>query len=135
MLDMFLEVTPVPKGRPRFSRGVVYTPAKTHKAEKDIRSLLLCELRKTGVKITAKPVCVKMRFNYIYPRRLTKHDKLLADLDMLYKVSRPDIDNLVKLVCDAMNGLVYEDDNQVVKLFAEKVYSKREGIELKVLEL
>jgi len=136
MIDMFLEVTPTAKARPRLGKGgAVYTPEKTKMAERELRILLICELNRSKQKITDKPVCVKLRFNYIFPRKLSAHDRLLADLDMLYKVTRPDIDNLAKLVCDAMNGLIYYDDNQIVKLVAEKVYSQREGIELKVLEL
>jgi len=38
-----------------------------------------------------------------------------------WKVARPDIDNLVKSVLDACNGIVYRDDAQVVVLVAEKV--------------
>ena len=33
-----------------------------------------------------------------------------------------DIDNLVKFVLDGVNGLVYKDDKQVVKLVAYKLY-------------
>ena len=32
----------------------------------------------------------------------------------------PDIDNLAKFVLDAMNGIVHEDDRQVVELLASK---------------
>ena len=134
MIDIFLEVTPTAKARPRLGRGgSVYTPQKTKIAEKEIKILLKSEMKRTGQIITDKPVFVKLRFCYIYPRKMSSHDKLLADLDMFYKASRPDIDNVGKLVLDSMNGIVYYDDNQVVKLLAEKVYCKREGIELKVL--
>lgn len=35
---------------------------------------------------------------------------------------RPDLDNLVKLVKDALNGVAYVDDSQVAHLRAEKLY-------------
>jgi Holliday junction resolvase RusA-like endonuclease len=38
------------------------------------------------------------------------------------KISRPDIDNLCKLVLDALNGVAYNDDGQVCVLLAEKRY-------------
>jgi Holliday junction resolvase RusA-like endonuclease len=38
------------------------------------------------------------------------------------KISRPDIDNLVKLGLDALNGVAYIDDGQVCWLNAEKRY-------------
>ena len=34
---------------------------------------------------------------------------------------RPDIDNLAKLVLDALNGIAHSDDKQVVKLVAHKL--------------
>lgn len=136
MLDMFLDVSPTPKARPRMTKsGNVYNTAKTRNAERDIRLLIQDEISKKQIHITEKPVIVKIRFNYEFPTKLSRKDRLLADLDMLYKQTRPDIDNLAKLVCDSMNNLIYFDDGQVVKLVCEKRYSKREGIELKVLEL
>jgi len=136
MLDIFLEVTPTPKARPRMARsGQVYNTQKTCQAEKDIKFLISAYMSKEKIQITKKPVIVKIRFNYVYPRVMSKSDKLLADLDMLYKITRPDIDNLAKLTLDSMNGLVYFDDGQVVRLVCEKKYSKREGIDLKVIEI
>lgn len=40
--------------------------------------------------------------------------------------SRPDIDNLIKGVMDAMNGIFYTDDKQVVSLHVYKVWAEKE---------
>lgn len=48
---------------------------------------------------------------------------------------KPDIDNLVKGLFDAANGIVWKDDNQVVRCEAEKVYSDSPGITLEVTEV
>ena len=49
---------------------------------------------------------------------------------------RVDLDNLSKSVLDGMNGIVYEDDRQVVKLYLEKYYDKeRPGVMVTVKEL
>jgi Holliday junction resolvase RusA-like endonuclease len=115
--------------------GNVYNTQKTCQAESDIQFLLRAHISKENIQITSKPVIVKIRFNYSYPKSMSKNDKLLADLEMLYRASRPDVDNLAKLVLDSMNGLIYFDDGQVVRLVCEKKYSKREGIDLKVIEI
>jgi len=136
MLDIFLEIAPTPKGRPRLGKGGnTYTPSKTKMAEREIRILLSAEVGRSKIQITEKPVYVKLVFHYPFPRKMSSRDKLLADLGMFYKATRPDLDNLEKLVLDSMNGLIFYDDNQVVKLASEKIYSAREGVELKVLEL
>lgn len=136
MLDIFLDVTPTPKARPRMTRdGHVYNPLKTEQAERDIQFLLKAHIIRLQIQITDKPVVVSMIFHHDCPKTMNKSDRLLADLGMLYKASKPDIDNLAKLVADAMNGLIYFDDAQIVKLTCEKKYSKREGVELKVIEM
>jgi Holliday junction resolvase RusA-like endonuclease len=38
-------------------------------------------------------------------------------------VTKPDVDNLAKSVLDAINGVAYKDDNQIVDLVARKVYA------------
>ena len=39
-----------------------------------------------------------------------------------WQTSKPDADNYAKLILDALNGVLWRDDAQVVRLFAEKVY-------------
>ena len=36
---------------------------------------------------------------------------------------KPDLDNVVKLILDAINGIVFADDKQVVSISASKAYS------------
>lgn len=43
---------------------------------------------------------------------------------------RPDIDNLAKFVLDVANGILYEDDNQVVSLVCKKRYGKEPRTEI-----
>lgn len=45
------------------------------------------------------------------------------------KVTKPDIDNLIKTVLDACNGHVWKDDNQITEITS----SKRYGIEPKII--
>ena len=47
-------------------------------------------------------------------------------------MNTPDVDNLVKGFFDAVNGVVWEDDKQVFKVTATKVYSQEPGIEVNV---
>lgn len=47
-----------------------------------------------------------------------KKNALLAQ----YKTSRPDADNVAKLIADSLNGIVFTDDAQVVNLHVFKCY-------------
>lgn len=46
---------------------------------------------------------------------------------------KPDLDNLVKNPMDCMNGIVYEDDRLVTKIFAEKCYGLEPRTEIRVI--
>lgn len=36
---------------------------------------------------------------------------------------KPDCDNVAKMICDALNGLAYKDDAQIVNLNVLKAYT------------
>lgn len=36
---------------------------------------------------------------------------------------RPDLDNLIKMVCDVSNSIIFRDDSQISKITCEKIYS------------
>ena len=39
----------------------------------------------------------------------------------MWRVKKPDLDNLIKLVKDGCSGIAFLDDNQIVKVAAEKI--------------
>lgn len=41
-----------------------------------------------------------------------------------YPSGKPDVDNLIKLLADGCNGIVYRDDAQIVMLTADKVWAQ-----------
>ena len=45
---------------------------------------------------------------------------------------KPDIDNIAKVVLDALNKLAFQDDNQITKLVIEKEYAEEEKIQVKI---
>lgn len=47
-------------------------------------------------------------------------------------VKTPDLDNLAKLVQDALNGVAYRDDRQLIRLEVERVYGDRERSEIEL---
>lgn len=94
-LILWVPGNPVSKGRPRFANGHVHTDAKTRDAEEELK----WRLRAANARPFAGPVKLEMHFH--------RGDNRRADLD-----------NLLKLVWDSMNGLCYEDDSQVVEVHA-----------------
>ena len=72
---------------------------------------------------------------YIYvkiPARMKKQDRARALLGELHPITRPDIDNYIKTILDAMNETVINDDNQVTELVSYKRYSDRPRVDVEV---
>lgn len=46
--------------------------------------------------------------------------------------AKPDCDNIGKVLCDALNGLAYVDDKQIVRLVVEKEYGEQAGVEVTI---
>jgi len=105
----FVEMKPVPKGRPRFSKHA-YTPQKTRDAEAFIRSKL------SG--ITPIDGDCKVVIELYGKTRL-----------------RGDCDNYAKLITDSLNGIAYKDDRQIVSLNITKSIHPIEGFHISVLPI
>lgn len=103
IVELRLDGEPVPKGRPRVGRnGNVYTPDATAAAELAIGWRV--RERYTGLAPTALPVGLAVAFRSRGSRGKRR--------------GRADLDNLVKLVKDALNGIAWVDDSQVEELHA-----------------
>ena len=120
---MFLIVKgePVAKGRPRFGNGRTYTPKKTVDAENNIKLLAL----KVGFEKLYGPLRMTITFEMRIPKSWPAQSKKEALEGIIRPTKTPDIDNLFKLVADALQGdnMVYQDDNQIVEIMAVKRYS------------
>lgn len=68
------------------------------------------------------PLSATFSISVAIPKSFTRQQRDLIDNGKLYPTSKPDIDNVVKLLCDAMNGIVYGDDKQIVDLWVTKIY-------------
>lgn len=127
MLETDVVMTPTPKGRPRFtSHGRTYTPAATMKAEKEVADKLrLAAIGWGGVWPKTGPLAVEVDFMMPVPQSWSKKKKQQAHDGDLWHTSRPDVDNLLKLVLDAANGVLWVDDAQIVSFGASKSYADK----------
>lgn len=115
------------KPRPRVNRnGSVWTPKRFKDNEKKIAEAYL----EAGGKKLEGPVCISVRTFRKMPKSRPK--KLLAEEDLF----KPDIDNILKQVLDALNGVAFEDDKQVVRVLCSKMPRERrdEYLEVQVEE-
>ncbi|GAB1809805.1 RusA family crossover junction endodeoxyribonuclease [Priestia megaterium] len=65
-------------------------------------------------------------------KSFSKKKKLEAEQGILRPVSKPDVDNYVKGIKDALNKVIWNDDSQIVDLHVSKFYSETPRIEVAV---
>ena len=116
---------PQGKERPRFTRNghIVYTPSTTVAYEKLIRSFARRSIPKDWDPCGAYQVHIQAFFGI--PKSWPKWKQEAAAMGLIPHTSKPDRDNIDKVVCDALNGLVWTDDSktyygQVVKMYTDK---------------
>ena len=99
--------------------GHVFTPPKTVAAEERIRNLVGLEWSDDPIE---GPVQIMLSFAFEIPKSWRKSKREDAAAGWVPHISTPDLDNLVKLVTDALNGVLYIDDRQIVRIDAAKLY-------------
>lgn len=122
------------KGRPRLNTytGSVYTPTRTKDYESLVQQYFM--LKYPRFKPFEGRVKVEIDALFEIPKSTKKEDKELMLQNKINPTKKPDIDNIVKIILDAMNGVAFKDDIQITKLDVEKVYGNQEIIKVRISE-
>lgn len=117
---------PVGKGRPKFARRgnfvSTYTPEKTASYENLVK--MAAAKAMAGRDVIAGAVCVGIHLFVTPPASWSqkKQREAVAGGRGIYPTSKPDVDNVIKGIFDAMNEIVWKDDKQVVDVVVSKRY-------------
>lgn len=121
-VEFLVEGKPQGKGRPRFSMKTkrVYTPVTTRRYEKQIREAY----SKAGGKLFPEQCYIKVTVNAYFkiPKSYTKGKRLACAHNINRPDKKPDTDNILKVVMDALNKVAYSDDSKVVEVRCNKWY-------------
>lgn len=69
------------------------------------------------------------------PKSYSKKKRELALGGFMRPTVKPDCDNISKNILDALNGLAYPDDKQIVSLIVLKKYTESPYVEIEINEL
>lgn len=111
-------------------RPTTMTPQKTVLYENLIKSQWIQsrhELMKGMLK-------VDITAYYQIPKSKSKKIKEQMSLGQIRPTTKPDADNVAKVVCDALNEVAYHDDTQIVELTVHKWYSENPRVEVEVMK-
>jgi Holliday junction resolvase RusA-like endonuclease len=121
------------KGRPRIStRGGqvrAFTPEKTRNYSAALR--MAAQEAMNGKPLFDGPVVVIVSASFSIPASISKSKRMYALAGHIYPTKKPDIDNIAKHF-DALNGVVWNDDKQVVKAVIQKQYAATPQLEISV---
>ena len=136
-MQLKINIEPVAKGRPRFTRnGRTYTPQKTRDYERRVRGAFL-EANKETMPVYPRDVALEVEavFAKSVPKSYTKKIRELCLSGKMQPTVKADLDNYLKAVLDAINGLAFEDDAQIVRIKSEKIYAEEPYVEIKIRSL
>ena len=124
----------VGKGRPRLNSytGQVYTPTKTKDYESLVEQYFL--LKYPRYKTIEGRAKVSIIGYFEIPKSTPKAMREQMIENKISPTKKPDIDNVVKIVLDAMNKFAFKDDTQITKIEVEKKYSDVEKLYIKIEE-
>ena len=113
------------KQRPRLcsvgGRNIVYTPKQTIEYEKLIKASYI--------------VSSKVFFERNIPIEINILAYFFHKSSIEFATKKPDADNIIKIVLDALNKVAFYDDAQVSKICFEKRYSKMPRLEITIQNL
>lgn len=108
----------------------VYTPQKTRDYEKSIACAARAAMH--GRVPLDEPVALGLVVRFPVPASWSRRKAQEALAGARLPGIKPDLDNVEKAVCDALNGIVWRDDALVCEVAKVKRYSERPGIDVTV---
>lgn len=80
------------------------------------------------------PLSATITAYYAMPKSMSKADRVKATHFGLFPTKKPDADNIAKVVLDALNGIAYDDDRQIVNLEVTKLYAEEPKVTVAILD-
>ncbi|XVG95837.1 RusA family crossover junction endodeoxyribonuclease [Eubacteriales bacterium KG125] len=127
---MIFEIAGKPQGKarartfynPRLGRSQTVTPRNTVLYENFIKECCLTSSSKEKW-FNKEPLEMCITTYFEIPKSTTKKNRALMESGELFPTKKPDADNIAKVICDALNGIAYKDDTQIVALKILKKYT------------
>lgn len=125
---------PQGKGRPRFTtRGGharTYTPEATASYENLVKITAMQALVDLPEWSKDGQFALRIEAYFAVPKSKPKAYRDMALNDIIQPTTKPDMDNIIKSICDALNGVLWHDDKQVVWVLANKKYGAEDYVQV-----
>lgn len=122
---------PMSKQRPRHGNGNTYTPRETVNYEAVIKWTYISECKN---QMLTGPLSLTLNAYFPIPKGTSNKKRQQMIDHKIGHTKKPDIDNVIKIVMDALNGVAYADDNQITSVIADKWYSEQPRLEISLYQ-
>lgn len=127
---------PVAQARARATtingRVKMYDPKKSSEYKNYIR---LVASQHAPKELLDGPIQLDVKIYKPTLKSFSKKKKEMAEQGVLRPTTKPDVDNYVKAIKDALKNVIWKDDSQVVDLQVSKYYSEKPRIEVKIEQI
>ena len=138
MVRFEFNIEPVEQARPRavrFGKGIrMYDPKKVAVYKKQLGYLARQAMQERGLEPYNGPLEVHVGFYRPVQASISKKERARRLLGAHRPTVKPDLDNYIKSTLDALNGIIWSDDNCIVSLAAEKYYAEQPHLMVEVKE-
>ena len=129
-------VSGAPKGkaRPRWTPNMrrPYNPDINKNYESDIA---WCYRRKFNDTFGDRQIGIYITAVMPIPKSAPKKSIVDMMVNKIRPTVKPDWDNIGKIVCDALNGVAYDDDKQIVAGTVSKIYGTNPGVTITLYDI
>jgi len=89
--------------------------------------VVAAEMKQRGIVITDGAVKMSIYISKAIPKSTPKKTAAMMKSGEIRPTKKPDVDNYIKSICDALNGVAYVDDSQIVEIRCRKYYDDGQG--------
>jgi len=128
---------PAGKQRPLFVRRGKFTKAITREMTVNYENTIKEEFVRQcdPDRLLDGPLGIRIECYHYIPKSTSKKKRELMISHSIRPTTKPDADNIMKVVCDALNGVAYGDDKQIVSWAGVKRYGEQPRVEVVIWEL
>ena len=124
---------PVGKRRPKFSTIHGYAQALKPKEDviyENLVKIMFQQAKPNNYSMFNKPIKMKIEAYFAIPKSFSRVKQSQALEGKLLPLTKPDADNIAKIICDALNDVAYKDDTQIVELAIIKRYAMEPKVKI-----
>jgi Holliday junction resolvase RusA-like endonuclease len=124
---------PVAQGRPRFAvvagRAMAYDPKKSRDYKDYVR---LAASEHAPAKLLDEALALEIKVFRPIPKSFSKKKAADAESGLIRPTTKPDADNYLKGIKDALKNVIWTDDSQIVDVHVSKWYGQRPRVEITI---